>query len=770
MTHAPVFTGRKRLARAFARATLGIGWLSVVSQAASVDRIPQRFQQEISHRFPQAQDGSQAGVHLVELDPEGRPRVFGPGGWWELNNGRWQSIPGLKPVSPAEFVVPDAAGKPIRISVEGAQVRQILRRDDRIWLVTPGGIIIVARGRYDSLSAPMPGFIHQGALAADGTLWIAHSQGLFRWAGDGWTPENLRTDSGWSWTDKEVLGVALDGQGRLWCVCREGALRRDVEGWRLYQGKDGLPWNDFTGVFGGPGDTVWFGTRLGAIRFDGQEWHYRQGPRWLPHDDVQQIVVDPRGNAWLATAGGVGHIEFKSMTLAEKAARYEDEIARYIKRTPYGYVAEAALRIPGDKTTAQAGDSDNDGLWTAMYGAGECFAYAVLRDPLAAQRANQAFEALRFLQKVTQGGSPEPPKGFVARTIRPADWPDPNAGRLAHDREAQKRDRLWKVYEPRWPKSADGRWYWKSDTSSDELDGHFFFYPVYFDFCAGTEAEKERVREVVRDLTDHLLAHRYVLMDHDGRPTRWAMYAPEVLNRDPHWWPERGLNSLSILSYLAAATHVTGDPKYEAASRELIERHGYAQNAMYPKVQQGPGSGNQSDDEMAFMCYYTLLRCSRNEALKEQIRYSFFRYWANEAPEMNPFFNFAYAAHNLEASADNPFGRFPIAPWNGWLGDARETLYGFPLDRINWPHRNSHRLDIQLLGLQQSTDLHEARHGGRGARFNGQVLPVENRHFNHWNTDPWQLDYGGQGAELAAGTVFLLPYYLGLYHGFIERP
>ena len=54
--------------------------------------------------------------------------------------------------------------------------------------------------------------------------------------------------------------------------------------------------------------------------------------------------------------------------------------------------------------------------------------------------------------------------------------------------------------------------------------------------------------------------------------------------------------------------------------------------------------------------------------------------------------------------------------------------------------------------------------------MNGKVLPVENRHFNHWNTDPWQLDYGGNGSELAAGTVFLLPYYMGLYHGFIERP
>ena len=63
-------------------------------------------------------------------------------------------------------------------------------------------------------------------------------------------------------------------------------------------------------------------------------------------------------------------------------------------------------------------------------------------------------------------------------------------------------------------------------------------------------------------------------------------------------------------------------------------------------------------------------------------------------------------------------------------------------------------------------------HGGTvtGPKLNGKVLPVENRQFNHWNTDPWELDYGGHGSELGAGTVFLLPYYMGLYHGFIHKP
>jgi hypothetical protein len=126
---------------------------------------------------------------------------------------------------------------------------------------------------------------------------------------------------------------------------------------------------------------------------------------------------------------------------------------------------------------------------------------------------------------------------------------------------------------------------------------------------------------------------------------------------------------------------------------------------------------------------------------------------------------------SLNASASSPWGEFSVKPWAGWLEDAMATLYGFSLDRLNWPHHNSHRLDVVLLPPVRSIDLESPdERGRRGSRVNHKVLPVENRHFNHWNTDPWELDYGGNGNELAAGTVFLLPYYMGLYHGFIQKP
>ncbi|HEV3417387.1 MAG TPA: hypothetical protein VG056_11250, partial [Pirellulales bacterium] len=89
------------------------------------------------------------------------------------------------------------------------------------------------------------------------------------------------------------------------------------------------------------------------------------------------------------------------------------------------------------------------------------------------------------------------------------------------------------------------------------------------------------------------------------------------------------------------------------------------------------------------------------------------------------------------------------------------------LDRFNWAHSNSHRIDIVPI----ANGRFGRRAGPRGHLHSGQTLPVDERYFDHWNHDPWSLNTGGSGTELGDGAVFLLPYYLGLYHGFIiEEP
>ncbi len=750
--------------------SLALGASLVLTHAADspgFQPAPQAFLQELADTPAGLPAGS---VTLLELDTEGRPLAFSGGRWFNWDGTQWTPKPGGAANTPDTFPMPVPEGSPVSAAVPWADVRHIVRSGNTLWIATRNSLLTWSGGQTRPVSWPSELEIRQLTVGKDGEVVVATSGGLRTKVGEQWSPLEVLDGGGRAWAVRDVLGAAFDSEGRLWFASKAGVGCRTPDGWRFHEGKDGLPWNDFTGIAAAPDGSVWFSTHLGVIRWDGTDFHYRQGLRWLPADDVSSVRVDRDGQAWLATTNGVGRIRFESMTLERKAAFYEDEIAKHIKRTPFGYTAEAPLGRRADKSTANPGDSDNDGLWTAMYGAGECFGFAATGDPANRTRAIQAFEALRFLQKVTQGGNPSPPKGYVARTIRPMEWPDPNVGRIDGDREEAKRDALWKVYEPRWPKSADGKWYWKSDTSSDELDGHYFFHAAYFDHVAKSEAEKDRVREVVRDLTDHLVAHGFTLTDIDGKPTRWATYGPDTVNGDGRWWPERGLNSLSMLSYLAAASHITGDPKYNAHARELVVKHGYAQNLTFPKVQFGPGSGNQSDDEMAFMCFYNLMKYGKDPEVRDRVLFSFFAYWAMEAPEMNPFFHFTFAPHGMDQSIRNVWGDFPVTPWKGWHEDSMATLRGFPLDRLDWASKNSHRLDVVSLPPQKSKDLYEPKDRGRGHRTNGKVLPVENRHFEHWNTDPWTLNYGGDGNVLGSGTVFLLPYYLGLHHGFIQKP
>ncbi len=641
----------------------------------------------------------------------------------------------------------------------------------QVWVATSTGLLALESNQLVPVAAlnTLLGEqkdVRQVAARSDGSVAVAADAGLFwRDSGSNWRAVYPH-QAGRSWAPRDVRGVAYDAQGRLWFASPQGVGRLDGQ-WTLYTEQEGLPYDDFTTLAAGEQGVVWMGTRRGAIRFDGRTWEYRQGLRWLPDDDVRGIAVTKEGHTWFATSAGASVIERRPMTLAQKARFFEDEIDKRHRRTPYGYVLSVSLPQPGDTSTWRQHDSDNDGLWTSMYGAGVCYAYAATRDPLAKKRARAAFEALRFLSTVTQGGTPPAPPGFVARTILPTSGPDPNATHYTRARDENTRatrDRLWKVLVPRWPKSADGQWYWKADTSSDELDGHYFFYAQYYDLVAETEAEKEDVRKLVAGITDHLLANHYALIDWDGTPTRWAVFGPQELNFNPDWWVERGLNSLSLLSYLRTTEHITGNPKYGQAAERLVRENSYAINTLVPKIAYLQGSGNHSDDEMAFMGYYNLLQYEKDPALRNLYAFSYFRYWQMEKPELNPLFNFMYAGRVRNETYRTPHREVNLAPYGNWLEESVDTLRRFPLDRINWRLTNSHRKDIVRL-MAEAQDQGDV--DSMGYRRNGTVLPIDERFVEHWNQNPYRLDQGGQGNMLADGASFLLPYYMGLYHRFI---
>lgn len=705
------------------------GSLGMESFASEKTVILKDVRAEISRKFSKAEGLPDEDCLAIALDEKGQVVVETKGGFAAFQDGHWKKLDEAPPVFTQKGH--------LKKRVAGA-----LKVDEK-------NIRDIAQG---------PG--EQIAVALERGMMIKSQ-------GSDWERAHPRAGHH-SWSPVDVRAVGYSADGTLWFACLQGVGYQKNGEWTLHPVCEGLPYNDFTSLAAGPDGEVYFGTTEGAIRFDGTTWEYREGPRWLPDNDIRGVVVDKDGTSWFATAKGVGCIEQPLMKLSEKARKLEEDIDKHHRRTLYGYVIGAHLKNPGDRSEWSNEDNDNDGLWTGMYGAGECFAYGATNDPYHKERAKKAFEALRFLSQVTQGGEHPAPRGFPARSIRPASGPDPNVSEYTAEKDKEhreNRDPLWKIIHPRWPKSADGQWFWKCDTSSDELDGHYFLYATYYDLVADTDEEKQRVRDVVTAITDHLIDHGYQLVDWDGQPTRWARFGPDLMNHDPDWADERGLNSLSMLSYLKTAWHMTQDGKYQKAYEDLINNHSYLMNMLVPKVHAGPGTGNQSDDEMAFMSFYNLIKYEENPKLRASYAGAMYRYFLIERPEKNPLFNYIYAAVCEGEKYPGPWGGADLSASREVLEEAADTLVRIPLDRIMWPHKNSHRLDIVPMAPHTQFDTHP----NRGHLRNGYVIPVDERTFEFWNHDPWNLDYRNDGRVLADGEAFLLPYYMGLYHKFLAE-
>jgi hypothetical protein len=319
--------------------------------------------------------------------------------------------------------------------------------------------------------------------------------------------------------------------------------------------------------------------------------------------------------------------------------------------------------------------------------------------------------------------------------------------------------------ERRVPVDATGKWYWKTDASSDELDGHFFGAAIYYDRVCQTESEKEKVRVMVRRIIDHLIKHDYSLVDYDGKPTRWARFSPEDLNQDPAWHAERGLNSYSILTYLSIAHHILGDEKYRDELLRLAFDHGYGMNGMtQSKDLSGPHDvGHQPDDNMAFMNFYHLIRYETDPTLLSMFQYAMREHWHYEQPERNAFTNFIYGACARGKERTDQWRTIDLSPPQDCYVDAVDTLKRYPLDLIEWPMSNAHRIDMKPL----------AGHGDgpvtMGSDAHGYAFPIDERAETYWDWNYWKLRGTGDGTTLRPPHHYLLAYYMGLYHGFVAN-
>jgi len=304
-----------------------------------------------------------------------------------------------------------------------------------------------------------PGLRIQDSVEDTEYVWLATNRGLYCLTRNQLEFHPAYGAGGPLATD--VTAVAIDSKGALWTGSPVGLGVRDVNGtWRAIRGRDGLPVEDITAIEADGKDRLWIGTSHGLIHYrpyeSGRQWYYREGPRYLPDNTIRDLSVSADGKTiYTATRAGLGRLDITQTTLLERAETLERQVNKRHRRQ--GLVADAVVDDPMNPTRWEIPDDDNDGLWTAYHVAAMALAHGTTGDPASKASAKRGMDALYMLHVVS--GTP----GLVARTVL-----------TLEEAAARGRDK-----NPQWRLTPDGTQYWKSDTSADEIDGHYLAFYTY---------------------------------------------------------------------------------------------------------------------------------------------------------------------------------------------------------------------------------------------------------------------------------------------------
>ena len=548
-------------------------------------------------------------------------------------------------------------------------------------------------------------------------LWLATNDGLLRRTSKDWfNLDDMLMANGTKrvyFSLEQPAGkneILFGGLFSIGCIAENG------DNW-MYSGADGLPYGPVTTIKS-QNETLWLGTDKGAIKKD-KNWHYYLGKRWLTDNKINDILPIDSQTIWIATPKGISQIQKVEMTLGEKAAIYEDIIQKRHNRR--GLVNISHLSVPSDLSTSKTKNEDNDGLWTSTYLAAECFRYAVTKDADAKENAIRTYKALERLETVTGiSGLPARSYALVSDSVEQSHSPHPK----------------------KWRHSPDRQWQWLDDTSSDEIVGHMFAIPLFYDLVAD-DTMKIRVKNLVERIMNHIIDNKFHLIDYDGEPTRWGVWHPDSINHSKNWAFEKGLYSLEILSFLKTATYITENPKFKKTYQMLIQKHHYAENAVQAKMF-GPFENSHSDDILTYFPYYNIFRYTPTDEYLPFYKKSLERTWAVSQPDNIPAWNII-----TSVSLQKDCG----------LELALKELQQYPVDLIDWTMENSHRWDLHKDPIADRFQKAQAT----------RTISTPESGISRWNTIPRQFDTGRSGTREETGTYFLLPYWMGRYHGLINE-
>ena len=617
--------------------------------------------------------------------------------------------------------------------------------DKSLWLITEDTLFLSENGEFTSVVGLPSETVCLAALDNKAkyaeTVYVGSSvEGLLSMKGKRrhWAellPDNTGVMS------KKINCLKIDALGHLWVGSDEGLNIYDGKNY-WFNGNDfySVPSGSFNDMVFAADGKKYFATNTGLVTLKEGKISYFSYGAWLMHPTVTKLAVSENGTVAAVTPRGISIITSKYMTLEEKAKHFDDLTVKYFTRNE-GYHVGRCLRKYGDLDSGWLPNSDNDGLFTGLYCASQCFRYAVTKDEEARKNAKRAVEAMIKLTEVT-GKS-----GFTARATRHNDNEDFGTG----NREE------WHICKD------DPNCEWLGETSSDEMTGHYFAYGVYYDLVADKK-EKKKIAEVVKKITDHIIENNFHLCDVDGVPTTWANWEPDLLNNDDRWYFERGTNSLEILSFLKTTYHVTGDEKYNQVFDMLIKKHHYAMNCMQYKVEDFHIA--HIDDQLDFTNIYNLITYTENDAQNEIFKMGLTHHFDYEKIERAPFFNIVYGS-----LTNNPCD----------IENAAKSLSEMNLDLVVWPTYNSYRKDIVIdyspeeLGCAPQLKYPVEYSSRLLVNYDGNQLVIDSGVEEFVNIDKKSANRaaalpgtdGANGMGTAMPYIYLLPYWMGRYHGLL---
>lgn len=682
--------------------------------------------------FPQQRSdrlGAAFDARALARCPDGGLYAGAPDGLRLYDGQAWQPQP-LPVAGPVHDLACDGQGR-LAVAAAGGAVVAGAAVELPEGLV-PGCVAVRAAGGFWLAGAGFGGWVDGGGYQAVAELAGRQVAGLIDGPAGGWLAAG--PDGVWSATRhwgaadglpaEQVRGLVLAPDGTVWAGTAAGlaALAPGGEDFTPWSGEQGLHQGDVTRLALAPDGARLVATPLGGsvYRPDGTRRYYL-GRNWLPADAVRDMAAAADGRLWFATPAGVGRVRPVATTLAERAERIDAIVQQ--RHVRLGYTStQCPLAERGDVDSAYGIDDDNDGQWTGMYLAAQCFRYAVTGQAQARDNARNAAQAMLRLERVT--GS----DGFFARSVVP---PEQCPAKQASG-------------SGEWHLSPDGQWCWKGDTSADEFVGHVFGLSLFHDLVADTE-ERAAVAATLGRILGYLIDNGFMLLDVDGEPTSHGRFDPEWMENDlSALFGDAGLNSAMILGGLRAAYHATGEQRFQDAFELLIQEHGYADYVRRIEQINTAWHVNHDSEEMSFLALYTLIRYEDDPALMVLWQEGLAGLWQVQRPERNPEFNLMYGALSRGDTYD--------------LEQAIETLQQLPRDLILWGLDSSQRWDLDV-------DPQPDRHGDLQNRF---VLPYGEREVQRWAENPYRLIQPGAGRAESSGLFYLLPYWLGRYHGLIR--